>query len=311
MVQKKNATYMKRTPAVGTSLPTSNSTARSQRGFTLIELLVVIAIIAILAALLLPALAAAKATARRIQCTSNVKQLTLSMQLYSNDNNDYLPFPNWSAEEEQPNSKLGPFAGWCFGYYSLGEAGHPAQWPCGPIPGNYLPIEQGLATGLFWQYLHTAGVYRCPSINTNTSWFADHECFLTDYVMNGSAVGYGGTGEAAGVYPIASSKTFKTTEFQQGAVMFWQPDEQAPSHSWNDASNLPDEGGTLVHDNGQPVGLIDGSVSYWKAEIWYAASGNVETGIPGWSANLVGQIPGPTWNTPGATTANQGYLNPE
>jgi len=63
-------------------------------GFTLIELLIVIAIIAMLAALLLPALGSAKMTADSLGCKNNLRQISMALGIYLDDNNGVYPVKN-------------------------------------------------------------------------------------------------------------------------------------------------------------------------------------------------------------------------
>lgn len=115
---------------------------RTRVGFTLVELLVVIAIIGVLVALLLPAVQAARESARRSQCTNNLKQLGLAMQNY-HDSKKELPVGNVSC---------------CFGTWQMAILPFIEQQQLGSLY-KFLPKA---ATTFNWDYTYSANK---PALN--------------------------------------------------------------------------------------------------------------------------------------------------
>ena len=83
------------------------SKRHGQAAFTLLELLVVIAIIAILAAMLLSSLTRAKAAGLSASCKSNLRQLGISLSLYTAD---FRVYPLWINSRTIWDTTLLPFA---------------------------------------------------------------------------------------------------------------------------------------------------------------------------------------------------------
>ncbi len=84
------------------------SRAHEMSGMTLVELLVVIGIIGVLASLLLPAIQSAREAARRLSCTSNLRQLGVAMQ------NHHVSLKRFPAGAISKEYQASPSTPWTF-----------------------------------------------------------------------------------------------------------------------------------------------------------------------------------------------------
>jgi prepilin-type N-terminal cleavage/methylation domain-containing protein len=180
------------------------------RGFTLIELLVVIAIIAILAAMLLPALARSKASALRVACINNEKQLTLATYVYATDNHDQMP----NVCHQSPALTSNPL--WVQG----------AFFNATDNTNNAYLFDSRYA--LFADIIKSPGTYLCPADRDTVKIGGVTYPKIRSYAMN-AYVGWTGTWDtrlAMGYKIFRKHSDFATVAMPSGTMLFIdvQPD---------------------------------------------------------------------------------------
>jgi prepilin-type N-terminal cleavage/methylation domain-containing protein len=156
------------------------------RGFTLVELLVVIAIIGVLVALLLPAVQSARESARRMQCTNNVRQIGLALHNF-HDTNLTLPpgavdvasnaNKNAFVKFSIPTNVIHGWAVFIYPYMEQKALSDQYQWNKNWYDVTNKNVYQTYVSGLI-----------CPSspIPKRLDTLAKAPCVSTDYgIMNG------------------------------------------------------------------------------------------------------------------------------
>ena len=113
--------------------------------FTLVELLVVIAIIGILAALVLPALSKAKAQANSTACKNHLRQMSLALEMYVQENNHKYPpliLAWWAKLQPYHPLKWTNPAYHCPGYKgAISAATNPDDDPLGSYAYNWRGVR--------------------------------------------------------------------------------------------------------------------------------------------------------------------------
>lgn len=199
--------------------------ARRSVGFTLVELLVVIAIIGVLVALLLPAVQAARESARRSQCQNHLKQLSLGWLLHESTH-EHLPTGGWAytwlGDPDRGFGKDQP-GGWRFNVLPYIEQ------------GNLHDLAAGTQRSARQEAMKTlvstpVALFYCPSRRTNTVYVDEFSyknygtslklASKADYVASWGSLARMTTLSAAGSYDAAETFNWPDVDLYSNGVQF-------------------------------------------------------------------------------------------
>ncbi len=228
------------------------------KGFTLIELLVVISIIALLVGILLPALGAARKSAQRIACASNLRQLAIAGAAYATDNQDILPyqFAGTSSQGPRGSNRVVPLA--------MNPPPMPVGW--GRETPNWISAVSG--------YINLEEVsLHCPTIGSDEL-RADGGLLPDDindytYVMNGPVAHFGDLGQMKRTDVIS----FRDDVYATNAAILrarWSysdtPSRTEPGWSGWMSTSSATVTTNRPHDGGMNAARTDGSAGYGTQE---------------------------------------------
>jgi len=186
--------------------------------------------------------------------------------MYTQDNNDYMAYPNWGTTYE----------GWLY--------------TGGAIPDPTLPPYNANLTlaymgGLWFQYVKTAStnssIYFCP-VDKKSPRYATRPNKLSSYIMNGAVCGYG----RLPAVNYGNPRSVKINSiWTPVAYLMWEPDENlgATAGAFNDASSFPDrnEGVGRLHVTGAVIMSLDGHVSSIKFDTYNREQNTPPAGVTG------------------------------
>ncbi|MBI3990900.1 MAG: DUF1559 domain-containing protein [Candidatus Omnitrophica bacterium] len=224
------------------------SASKKRAAFTLIELLVVIAIIAILAAMLLPALNSAREKARQAVCVSNLKNLSLAIELYRGDNISFWP----------PGAGAGS-------YYE-------PQWTQLIFPYlGILPID-------YWLYIpnNRNGVFRCPSNTSDSEYYLSYIC--NAWLMSGQF-----SRRETEVREPSRLFLFTEHDTRVSSDIVYPDTNKWTLAGYHEVSGIgiPTEF-IYPHTDGMNIAFADGHVEYWKKAKFQAVNVNDNTAAGWW-----------------------------